>query len=83
MPETPVGKVSHYFAKIGVAAIEIQGEMNVGDRIRIAGHSTDFEQEVESMQLEHEFIQKAETGQSVGIKVVERVREGDVVYKIT
>ncbi len=83
MPETPVGKVTHYFGKIGVAAIEMQEELQVGDRVRFAGHSTDFEQDIDSMQLEHEAVQKAEPGQSIGIKVIERVREGDIVYKIS
>lgn len=83
MPEMQVGRVSRYFGKVGVAAIEIQaGDLHVGDTIRIRGKNTDFSQVVESMQLEHEVVQNAIAGQLVGIKVQERVRERDLVYKV-
>lgn len=82
MPELEIGKVSGYFARIGVAAIELTGELSVGDTIHIKGHTTDFTQAVESMQVEHESVEKAEADQGVGIKVKERVREEDSVYKV-
>lgn len=78
-----IGKVSHYFDKIGVAVIELAGPLKVGDTIRIAGgEATDFRQEVESMQMEHEPIEKAKKGEAIGVKVQEKVREGYKVYKI-
>ena len=81
MEEVAVGKVEKFFSRIGVAAIKItEGELKIGDTIRIKGHTTDFEQKVESMQLEHTPVEKATKGQDVGIKVKERVREGDIVY---
>ncbi|HID86249.1 MAG TPA: translation elongation factor-like protein [Anaerolineae bacterium] len=82
MAEKPIGKVSHYFTRIGVAAIELTDQLAVGDTIHIQGATTDFEQVVESMQIEHEDVEVAEAGQSVGIKVVDRVRAGDTVYKV-
>lgn len=77
-----VGKVTHYFTKIGVAVIELKAPLEVGDRILIKGSTTDLEQTVESMQIEHKNVQRAEAGQSIGLKVKDRVREKDVVYKI-
>lgn len=84
MPEEEVGKISDYFRKIEVAAINItQGTLSVGDTIHIKGHTTDFTQTVESMQIEHEQIQTAKPGDSIGIKVNEPVRDHDTVYKVT
>lgn len=77
-----IGKVSHYFAKISVGVIELSGELKVGDKIRIKGATTDLEQVVESMQIEGENVEAAGAGDSVGLKVKERVREGDSVYKL-
>ena len=80
--EMKVGKVTHYFPKIGVAVIEIiEGCIKVGDEIRIKGHTTDFMQKVNSMQSKHENVEMAEPGVSVGIKVSEPVRANDLVYK--
>jgi len=80
--EMQVGKVTHYFTKIGVAVIEVtDGSIKVGDEIHIKGHTSDFKQKVTSMQIEHEKIELAEPGQSIGIKVNEPVRANDVVYK--
>ncbi len=76
-----VGMVSHFFAKISVAVIELKGSISVGDRILIKGPTTDLEQTVESMEIEHEKVQQAEAGQSIGLKVNDRVRENDTVYK--
>jgi len=77
-----VGRVTHYFTKISVAVVELKASLAVGDRILIKGSTTDFEQVVESMQIEHKDVQRAEAGQSIGLKVKERVRENDTVYKI-
>ena len=80
--EMQVGKVSHYFAKIEVAVIEVtDGSIKVGDEIHIKGHTSDFKQKVHSMQIEHEKVQMAEPGQSIGLKVSEPVRAHDIVYK--
>ncbi len=82
--EEEIGRVSHYFTRIGVAAIDIkQGELKVGDTIHIKGHTTDFYQKIDSMQIEHQPVEKAQAGQSVGIKVSEQVRENDIVYRVT
>jgi len=75
--------VTHYFGKVGVAAVQlVEGELRVGDTIHIKGHTSDFTQQVESIQLEHETIEEATVGQEIGIKVAEHAREHDVVYKV-
>ncbi|MGQ9530562.1 MAG: translation elongation factor-like protein [Candidatus Bathycorpusculaceae bacterium] len=76
-----VGHVTHFFSKISVAVIELTAPLAVGDTILIKGPTTDFEQVVESMQIEHKNVQRAEAGQSIGLKVVQRAREKDTVYK--
>ncbi len=80
--EQEVGRVMDYFARIGVAGIDLTGPLRVGDRIRVRGHTTDFEQGVESIQIEHEAVQEAKAGDKIGIKVLERCRGGDRVYRI-
>ena len=83
MPEkTLVGKIAHYYTNIGVAVIELTHELKQGDTISIEGASTNFEQSVESMQVEHKNVPEAKAGDSIGIKVAERVRPGDKVYKV-
>jgi putative protease len=77
-----IGKVTHYFSKIGVAVIELSDTLKVNDTIRIVGGETDFNQVVESMEFEHQKIKTAKAGQSVGLKVSQKVREGYKVYKI-
>jgi len=77
-----VGKISHYFTKIEVAVIDLTAPLSVGDRITIKGATTDFEQTVESMEIEHENVETAKAGDSIGLKIRERVRESDIVYKI-
>ena len=78
-----IGKVTHYFTKIGVGVIEItSGTLKVGDKIRIKGATTDFEQKIESMQVEHEQVKEAEAGQAIGMKVKEHVRQHDKVFKL-
>ena len=77
-----VGKISHYYQKIGVAVIDLDDTLSVGDQIEISGPSTNLTQTVDSMQIEHESIKQAKKGMSVGMKVSDRVKENDVVYKI-
>jgi putative protease len=82
MQEIPIGKVEKFFGKISVAAIKITGgELSVG-KDKIKGHSTDFEQQVDSMQVEHASVQKVKAGDEVGIKVAQKVHENDTVYVI-
>ncbi|HVO37157.1 MAG TPA: hypothetical protein VMT01_03205 [Candidatus Acidoferrum sp.] len=76
-----VGRITHFFPKISVAVIELTAPLAVGDTIAVKGPNTDFEQPIESMQIEHQNIQRAEAGQSIGLKVQQRVRETDRVYK--
>jgi translation elongation factor EF-1alpha len=83
MEEKEIGYVSDYFRKISVAAVEItSGPVSVGDTIHFKGHTTDFKLEVNSMQIEHESVTEAKQGDSIGVKVSEKVRKGDKVYKI-
>ena len=76
-----VGKVSHFYNKINVAVIEVKDTISVGDQIFIKGPTTDIEQTVDSMEIEHEKIKQATAGHSIGMKVKGRVRENDIVYK--
>jgi len=83
MERKKIGIVSNYFAKISVAAVEItDGTVSVGDTLHFYGHTTDFQSTVVSIQMEHKPVTDAKKGESVGIKVPERVRERDGVYKI-
>ena len=77
-----VGRVTHFYPKISVAIVELKASLNIGDKILIKGATTNFEQTVESMQIEHKNIERAEAGQIIGLKVKERVRENDKVYRI-
>jgi putative protease len=77
-----IGKITHYFGKIGVAVIELSDTLKVGDTIRIVGGATDFTQAVDSMEVEHQKVQEAKKGESVGLKVNEKVREDYQVYKL-
>jgi putative protease len=81
MAEQKIGVVSMYFARISVAGVELSDTIHVGDTIHIKGHTTDVEQVVESMQIEHDMVEEARAGQSIGLKVIDRVRSGDQVYK--
>ncbi|NIA06120.1 MAG: hypothetical protein GWP14_00525 [Actinobacteria bacterium] len=83
MAEEQIGKISHYFGKIQVATIElIDGSLAVGDTIHIKGHTTDLTEPIQSIQIEHEQVQTAKKGDSIGITVSDHVREHDVVYKV-
>ena len=82
MPEEEIGRVAHYFTKIGVAVIELSSDLSVGETIHIKGATSDFKQKVDSMQIEHEKIKEAKAGQAIGMKVKEHAREQDIVYKV-
>jgi len=77
-----IGKVTHYFGKIGVAVIELSDTLKVGDQIKIVGGTTDFTQTVDSMEVEHQKVTEAKPGDSFGLKVNEAVREDYKVYKV-
>jgi translation elongation factor EF-1alpha len=83
MPEERIGIVKDYFAKIGVAGIDVETTLRVGDRIHIKGHTTDLEETVGSIQIEHAQVEQAKRGDAIGIKVADRCRGGDVVYRMT
>jgi selenocysteine-specific translation elongation factor len=83
MPEEEVGKVSDFFARPVVAGIDLTGKVKVGDKIHIKGHTTDMELVVDSMQINNVNVQEAGAGDSIGIKVADRVRRGDTIYKVT
>lgn len=80
--EELIGKIVHYYDNIEVGIIEISKGLEVGDKIHIKGTTTDFEQEVESMQIEHEQVSKAKKGDAIGLKVKDKAREGDNVYRM-
>jgi putative protease len=83
MEEEKIGNVQKFFAKPGVAAIEVtDGILRIGDRLHFKGHTTDFEDTITSMQIERDSIEEAKPGDLIGIKVKDRVRENDIVYKI-
>ena len=81
MADTKVGDVTHYFDKISVAVIDVLATIKVGDKIKFTGHN-EFEQEIASMQIEHEAIQTAKKGQTIGLKTEQPVKQGDQVYKV-
>jgi len=83
MTEKEVGTVSDFFARPVVAGVTMTGTLKVGDKIHIKGHTTDIEMVIASMQIDNEDVTKAKKGDSVGIKVADRVRAGDIVYKVT
>jgi len=83
MAEELVGTVADFFAHPVVAGIELTASLSVGDKIRIKGHTTDLEMEVGSMQIDNQKVTEAKAGDSIGIKVTDRVRAGDSVYKVT
>jgi len=81
--KTEVGKVEHYFDKIGVAVVKLSGSIRVGDVLSIEGEGTNFTQKVGSMQVEHQSVETADAGQAIGMKVDQQVKEGDKVYKVS
>jgi len=83
MAEEKVGEVVKFFGKISVAAITLSGTLKVGETIRFIGHTTDFSQKLDSMQIENQSVETAKAGDDIGIKVSDRVRPGDSVYRVT
>ncbi|MBA7623861.1 hypothetical protein ES703_31260 [subsurface metagenome] len=83
MPEEVIGKVTDFFARPVVAGIELTTVLKLGDKIHIKGHTTDLELIVDSMQINNVDVEQAKAGDLIGIKVSERVRRGDTVYKVT
>lgn len=77
-----IGRITHFFSKAGVAIVELSASVSSGDKIVIRGSSTNVEQTIDSMEIEHKKIPKAEAGQAIGLKVLGRVRENDIVYKV-
>ena len=82
MKEKEIGRVFDFFAKIGVAAIKVTGPLSIGDKIHIKGGTTDFTQEVTSMQSHNKNIEKAKKSDEIGIKVKDRVRKNDKIYLV-
>jgi len=82
MPEEVIGEVSDFFARPVVAGIELAAPLKLGDKIHIKGHTTDLELTVDSMQINNVDVQEAKAGDAIGVKVSERVRRGDTVYKV-
>ena len=82
MPELLIGAVTHYYSRIDVAALTLEGPLRVGDIVHILGHTTDLIQAVDSIQIEHRSVDVGEPGADVAIKVTEKVRAGDKVYRI-
>ena len=83
MPEVEIGSVSDFFAHPVVAGIELTADLKVGNRIHILGHTTDMELTVDSLQINNASVTEAKAGDAIGIKVSDRVRRGDKVFKIT
>lgn len=82
MERQVIGRVTHYYSKIGVAILELDKPLKAGEKIAVIGSTTDIEQDVKSMQVEHQNINSAEAGDLVGLKIKDKVREGDTVYKL-
>ena len=80
MADKKIGTITHFFDRISVGIIKLDGKLKVGDKVRIQGGTTNFEQEISEIQLEHKSIPEGKKGQEVGVKVKEKVREGDSVY---
>ena len=77
-----IGKVTHYYGKIGVAIVALSDGLRVGDKIKVEGNRTEFEQAVDSLQVEHQPVEEAKRGDVIGLKVVEKVSAGAAVYKL-
>ncbi len=82
MEQKPIGEITHYFSHIGVAIVKFNKGVEVGETVHFKGAHTDFTQTIDSMQYDHKEIGKAKKGQEVGVKVSEKVREGDEVYEV-
>ena len=75
-----IGKITHFYSKLGVGIIKLDKELEAGDTIQIKGHTSDFKQKVNEIQFDHKSIEKGEKGKEVGVKLSEKVRDGDIVF---
>ena len=82
MQEKEIGKITHFFGHLSVGIIELSDTLKVGESIHIKGHSTDFTQGIDSMQIEHATVSEAKSGDAIGIKVAQKVHPHDKVYKV-
>jgi putative protease len=82
MQEKEVGKITHFYGHLSVGIIELQDSLKIGDTIHIKGHTSDFTQAVDSMQIEHSAVQEAKAGDVIGIKVAQKIHPNDKVYKV-
>jgi putative protease len=80
--EQQIGKITHYFSNIGVAVVVLSANIKAGELVHIKGRETDFKQLVESMQINHKELMRAEKGQEIGLKVDSAVKEGDIIYAL-
>ena len=78
-----IGEITHFFDHIGVAVVKLKDNVKSGDKILVEGHTTSFEQNLDSMQVDHKPVKDAKKGESIGLKVMDKVRAGDKVYKVT
>ena len=83
MPEIEIGTITHYYGQISVAIVQLSDVLKVGDNIHIKGHTSDFTQEITSMQIEHQEVPEAKSGEFVGLKIVQKAHPHDKVFKIT
>ena len=81
--ENRIGEVTHYFNHLSVAVLDLSGELKVGDTIHVKGHTTDFTQQIDSMEIEHQKVQSAGPKKEVALKVAQPVHKGDPVFKVT
>ena len=82
MSEKEIGKVTHYFDKIRVAIVDLSDELKVGEKVHFKGHTTDFEETADSIQIEKVDVETTKKGDVIGLKVTEEAREGDKVFKV-
>jgi len=82
MTEKEIGKITHYYGNLSVSIIELQDTLKLGETIHIKGHSSDFTQSIDSMQIEHTTVSEANSGDIIGIKVIQKVHPHDKVYKV-
>ena len=82
MAEKAIGEITHYFGHLGVAVFKLSGSLKTGDKIKITGHTTDFEQKIKEMQVDHKSVETAKKGDDVGVKVDDKVREGDKIFLV-
>ncbi|MFA5392433.1 MAG: hypothetical protein WC306_01920 [Candidatus Paceibacterota bacterium] len=80
--EVLVGKITHYYGEINVAIVKLSAILKIGDKVHLKGHEIDFEQTVSSMQVEHQNVKIAKKGEEIGLKVDQKIREGDEVYLV-